>query len=146
MAEPLAPLPADLYERDETAWLEQTSRLVGERQWQALDAVHLSEYLSDMAKRDRREVLSRLTVLMAHLLKWDSQPECRTGGWRATILEQRAELADLLESATLRRHAEESLDKAYERACRQAAAETELALDAFPSPRPYSLEQLLATD
>jgi len=48
---------ARLYEADETAWLEQMSKLVGQRRYGELDYKHLSEYLLDMAKRDRREVV-----------------------------------------------------------------------------------------
>src|SRR5438045_1924674 len=95
---------ADLYELDETAWLEETARLASERRWEALDADHLSEYLIDMAKRDRREVLSRLKVLLVYLLKWDHQSDHRTTGWQVTIVSQRDELSDLLESGTLLRY------------------------------------------
>ena len=77
-----------------------------------------------MAKRDRREVSSRLVVLLMHLLKWDHQPTERTGSWRGTILEQRRELRELLESGTLYNHALAVLPKAYADACKQAAAET----------------------
>src|SRR5438105_15288639 len=103
---------------DETAWLEQTAALVAQRRFGEIDPDHLSEYLSDMARRDKREVLSRLTVLLAHLLKWDRQPDRRTGSWEATILHQRQELRDLLESRTLRNHAGEALGTAYARAVR----------------------------
>jgi Fe-S cluster biosynthesis and repair protein YggX len=60
---------ASLYETDETAWLEKMSMLINERRYEKLDYKHLSEYLSDMAKRDRREVFSRLTTLLMQLLK-----------------------------------------------------------------------------
>jgi hypothetical protein len=132
-----------LYERDETAWLEAVAGLVAARQFGEIDADLLSEYLADMARRDKREVLSRLTVLLAHLLKWDRQPDRRSGGWQATIDHQRAELADLLESGTLRRYAEEVLPRAYERGRHQAALEAGLAADAFPADCPFSLDQVL---
>ncbi len=133
-----------LYERDETAWLEVMSALVAQGRLAELDQHNLSEYLSDMAKRDRREVFSRLVVLMAHLLKWEYQPDKRTGSWRATIEFQRMELADMLESATLRNHAIAVLDKAYINAVRQAIAETSLPESAFPTESPYTLEAVLS--
>src|SRR5436190_17614086 len=137
---------ADLYETDETAWLEEMARLVAERRFADLDVEHLSEYLSDMAKRDRREVLSRLTVLLAHLLKWEHQPEQQSRSWRGTILAQRRELSDLLESGTLRRYAGEVLAKAYQRAVQQAATETGLLPEVFPPECALSLEDVLAPD
>src|SRR5437016_12447682 len=118
-----------LYERDETAWLEAMSALAAGRRYAEMDYIHLSEYLADMAQRDRREVFSRLVVLLSHLLKWQYQPERRSASWRGTIREQRRELRQLLESGTLRRHAEAVLAEAYAEARLQAADETELRPD-----------------
>jgi hypothetical protein len=97
-----------------------------------------------MARRDRREVYSRLVVLLTHLLKWDHQPERRSGSWRGTILAQRRELRLLLESGTLRNHAIESLPEAYQEARAQAAAETGLPVTTFPADREYSIDELIA--
>jgi hypothetical protein len=133
-----------LYERDETAWLEAMSALAANQRYAEMDFLHLSEYLADMAKRDRREVVSRLVVLLTHLLKWEYQPEHRSGSWRGTIREQRRELRQLLESGTLRNHAETVLADTYAEARRQAADETGLSLDVFPAEDARSLEELLA--
>jgi hypothetical protein len=135
---------ADLYEADETAWLEAMAELAAHRRVGEMDFPHLSEYLSDMAKRDRREVKSRLVVLMTHLLKWDYQPDKQTGSWQATILLQRGELADLLDSRTLRNHAGAILTDAYKSARRVAATETGLSVETFPSECPYTVEALIA--
>jgi hypothetical protein len=133
-----------LYERDETAWLEAMSALAASGRYPEMDYIHLSEYLADMAKRDRREVFSRLVVLLCHLLKWEHQPQHRSGSWRGTIREQRRELKQLLESGTLRTHAETVLADAYGEARRQAADETELNLDVFPADDARGLDELLA--
>src|SRR5262245_23337972 len=133
-----------LYERDETAWLEAMSALAASGAFEEMDYKHLSEYLADMAKRDRREVFSRLVVLLSHLLKWEHQPEHRSGSWRGTMREQRRELRQLLESGTLRKHAEAVLADAYAEARRQAADETELSLDVFPVENARGLDALLA--
>jgi hypothetical protein len=103
----------------------------------------LSEYLTDMAKRDKREVQRRLVVLLVHLLKWDHQPGLRSRSWELTIQEQREELQDLLQSASLRQHAEQVLDQAYQRAVRRAAVETQMPEAAFPTQCPWTLEQVL---
>ncbi len=132
-----------LFDQDETAWLEQMARLVGEHRYDELDYENLKEYLLDMARRDKREVLSRLTVLLAHLLKWQYQPEQRSRSWEATISLQRQELDDLLESQTLLQYAQEALDRAYARAVKQAAIETGLSRDAFPAANPYALDAIL---
>ncbi|MBY0524814.1 MAG: DUF29 domain-containing protein [Gemmataceae bacterium] len=137
---------SQLFEADETAWLEQMSGLIKERQFSKLDYKNLQEYLFDMAQRDRREVMSRLTVLLTHLLKWDFQPRKRSRSWQATIAEQQHELQDELESKTLRNHALEILPKAYERAVKRAAIETGLAVRRFPPECPYSLDDVLTSE
>ena len=79
----------ELYVKDETAWLEAMADLASMGRSTEMDFPNLSEYLTDMANRDRRELFSRLVVLLAHLLKWEVQPEGRGSSWRGTIREQR---------------------------------------------------------
>ena len=135
-----------LYLEDETAWLEQTARLAAEKRFDEIDSENLSEYLSDMARRDRREVYSRLVILLSHLLKWEHQPEKQTGSWRGTILTQRRDLRLLLESGTLRNHAIAVLADAYQEAREQAAAETELPIETFPVVEGRSVEDLISRE
>ena len=103
-------LPA-LYERDETAWLDAMAELAREGRVEGLDLPHLAEFLSDMARRDRREVESRLIVLLAHLLKWEHQADRRSRSWRATVIEQGQELEMDAGRGVLRNHAEEILGR-----------------------------------
>jgi hypothetical protein len=135
-----------LYEADETAWLEAMAALIDQGKLDELDYPHLKEYLTDMARRDRREVQSRLVVLVAHLLKWTHQPERRSGSWRATIIAQQQELVEDASSGALRNHAEAILSKAYSQAVKQAAAEMDVAAESLPADCPYTVEQLLADD
>jgi uncharacterized protein DUF29 len=133
-----------LYQQDETAWLEEMARLAGERRVQEMDLQNLSEFLSDMARRDRREVYSRLVILLAHLLKWEYQPDRRTGSWRGTIRSQRLELRLLLESGTLRQHAAAILPEVHQEARALAADETGLPIATFPTEFTQSVDELLA--
>lgn len=137
---------ADLAEADETAWLEQTAELLRAGRFDQLDPDTLAEYLTDMAKRERREVYSRLVVLLAHLLKWDHQPTHRGGSWRVTLREQRRQLRMLLESGTLRRYAAEVWADAYADARLDAADETELPVETFPGTCPWELDAALADE
>src|SRR5438552_17298745 len=104
---------ATLYQEDETAWLELMAQLIAERRFAELDYANLQEFLSDMARRDKREVLSRLTLLITHRLRWEHQPDKRSNSWRGTMAAQRRELEELLESGSLRKYAEEVLPRAY---------------------------------
>jgi hypothetical protein len=135
-----------LYSEDETAWLEAMVLMIRRGELANLDFDNLADYLSDMAKRDRREVKSRLVVLLVHLLKWEFQREKRSRGWRTTVLTQRQELVDLAASGVLRAHAEQVLGEAYENAVELAASETALPRASFPTACPYTLKQLLEID
>jgi hypothetical protein len=104
------------------------------------------DILEAMARSERREVKSRLTTLMAHLLKWQFQHQNRTGGWEATILNQRQELGDILDSKTLKNHASDILAQAYANAIKRASKETGFAPSEFPKECPYSLDFLLSEE
>ncbi len=135
-----------LYEQDETAWLEVMSNLAAQGRYGEMDHSNLSGYLADMAKRDRREVSSRLTLLLTHLLKWGYQPDRRSGSWQGTILTQRREFHQLLDSGTLHNHAISILAECYADARHQAAIETELPRGTFPVECRWDLESLLADE
>jgi hypothetical protein len=77
----------NLYETDETAWLETMADLIKQGRLQDLDYTHLGEYLEDMARRDRREVKSRLVTLLAHLLKWTILPQAYANAVKRAVVE-----------------------------------------------------------
>ncbi len=135
---------ADLYLEDETAWLEAMAERIQAGAIDELDFAHLQEYLTDMAIRDRREVKSRLIVLLMHILKWNTHPAMRTRSWLLTIIVQQQELADLIANGVLRNHAGVVLNEAYSAAIVRACAETGMSETAFPADCPLSLEDVLA--
>jgi hypothetical protein len=141
----IEPLPA-LYERDETAWLDIMASLAREGRLEDLDLPHLAEFLSDMARRDRHEVESRMVVLLAHLLKWTGQPKRRSRSWRSTIIEQRQELNRHASRGVLRNHAESVLPQVYAEAVERATAETGLPTERWPAECPYTIDQLLTIE
>lgn len=138
-------LPA-LYETDETAWLEEMVRRLQKGMFDGLDYGNLTEFLQDMAKRDRREIETRLVLLTYHWLKFDFQPERRTSSWRRTIVVQAGVLRREFASRTLRKHAETVLETLYPDAVQAAAAQTRLPSTTFPATCPYTLDQLLQAD
>lgn len=135
---------ADLYMADETAWLDAMAELVRAGRLDELDYPHLAEYLEDMAKRDRREVNSRLRIRLAHLLKWTFQAEKRSPSWKGTVVHQQHELEDLLEGVLVN-HAVESLPTVYAKAVQIASSETGLPVETFPAKCPWTLEQLTSS-
>jgi hypothetical protein len=133
-----------LYEKDFYRWLEQTIALVREGRFNEIDRDILLDELESMGKRDKRELTNRLTILMAHLLKWQFQADARSSSWIASIAEQRLQIAGQLEdSPSLKGILTEATAKAYPKAVGLAAKETGLAPNQFPSACPFSLSELL---
>ncbi len=136
-----------LYEQDLFAWTQQQVNLLTHQRWHELDVENLIDELEGMARRDRREMINRLIILIAHLLKWEFQPDHQSGSWRGSIQEQRLQLNGLLEdSPSLHQQFIESLEKAYPQAIKLAYKETELPTTKFPNECSYELAQLLDED
>jgi hypothetical protein len=74
------------------------------------------------------------------------QPDQRSSGWLATIVEQRQELAELTSRGVLNNYAIEVLSTAYDLAIERAVAETGLAATVFPAQCPFTLDELLSPD
>ena len=88
---------ATLHDRDFYAWTLQQAVLLREGRLSEADIDHIAEELESMGASERRELINRLAVLMAHLLKWQFQSELRSNSWRNTIDVQRFDVKELLE-------------------------------------------------
>ncbi len=97
---------APLYERDFAAWLAVQAALLRAREGHALDWDALAEEIEDMGGNLLRELRSRLSVILVHVIKLRlSHADRPRAGWRKTIRTQRSEIASLLkQSPSLRRH------------------------------------------
>ena len=136
-----------LYETDFFLWTKEQAAALRAGRLDALDRDNLAEEVESLGRKDRRELESRLTVLVMHLLKWRYQPAERGGSWDSTIRTQRREIHKLLhDSPSLRPALTEALAEGYDTARRNASAETLLALDALPATCPFALEQVLADE
>jgi len=136
-----------LYQRDIHAWTRQTAELLKQRRFRDLDIEHLIEELESMGRRDRQELVSRLKILLGHLLKWQYQPAHRCGSWRGSILEQRLRIRDLLQDCpSLKPFLAEAMTAAYVDGAKLASQETGLPLAQFPDRPPYPLDGLLEDD
>ena len=139
--------PGSRYDEDFALWLKQTIELLQIGQFAELDIDALIEELDSMGKRDRRELLSRLKVLLMHLLKWQYQPSHRGASWEITIRNHREEIQQILaDSPSLRPYLESVLNQVYSSARQNASAETGLALSRFPKICAYTIAQVLAAD
>lgn len=141
------PAPSvSLYERDIVAWSEQQASLLRAGRLAELDIANIAEEIEDLGKSERRELANRMAVLLAHLLKWQHQPERRDRSWEATIRHQRERiLRRLARTPSLKTSLADPdwwLD-AWGDARLQFAEETGIGFDALPSERPWTADQIL---
>ena len=87
------------YEGDFVRWLEHQAELLRAGRVSELDLENLAEEVESIGRSDKREVYNRLTVLVAHLLKYQFQPAKRSRSWLSTIGEQRRRLRLVLEDS-----------------------------------------------
>ena len=133
-----------LYNTDFHAWTREQAALLKSGRLAEIDMNHLIEEIESMGKNERRELKSRLVILIMHLLKWQMQPERQSNSWRATIETQRFQISELLEdSPSLKGELKEFINAAYPKAKRLAILETGLIRDPFPSECPFPMDDIL---
>ena len=133
------------YESDFYGWTKQQSYLLKNRKIAEIDWDNLAEEIEDMGRSEKRQLESRLEVLIMHLLKWQFQPNMRSRSWQLTIKEQRLRLEKLLkENPSLKSNLVDVQTKIYPLAV--ISAEKETGLDSFPETCPYELIDVLAAD
>jgi hypothetical protein len=138
-----------LYDRDFYEWTQRNSELLSQGCIHEADVLHIAEEIRDMGERDKREVRSRLAVLITHLLKWQFQPQFRhtesgSSSWLASINEQRNDLSEIFDqSGSLERAGRSDLARVYRQAAKQASIETGIPASRFPTECPYSFDQII---
>ena len=132
------------YDVDFFEWTQQIADDIRRGKLSSSEFEHVAEEIEDMGKRDRRELQSRLIVLMQHLLKWSLQPERRDGStWRDTIDEQRTEIELVLkQSPSLKRVIGQDLGPLYRKAAIKALRETRKEIE-LPPDCPFDVTQIL---
>jgi len=138
---------AQIYEQDFHVWTMRNAALLRQGKIDEIDTVHLAEELVSMGRRDRHELVSRIKILIGHLLKWQFQPLYRSSSWRGSILEKRLWIRDLLAfSPSLKPFVPEAIVDAYPDAVQLAEKETGLSHGVFPKDCSYTFEQVLSSD
>ncbi len=77
------------YEKDIVAWANEQASFIRAGRFDLLDIEHLAEEIEDVGKSEKRELASRMALLLSHLLKWQFQSGRRGASWQRTIKEQR---------------------------------------------------------
>jgi len=138
---------SSLHDVDFYAWTQQQIHLLKSGNLADVDSRHLIEAIEHMGASERRELINRLAVLLAHLLKWHYQPIFRGRSWQLTIKEQRRQLQRLLkDNPSLHARLEEFIDDAYVDSVLLAARETGVEESDFPAKCPYLQKDLLNSE
>ena len=89
-----------LYEQDIVLWVEETVAKLRAKDFENLDLENLIEEVASLGISQRKELLSRLTTLIEHLLKriYIPMPD-NYRGWENTIRKQRRQLNFVLSDA-----------------------------------------------
>lgn len=137
-------MTASLHERDFYGWVQQQCAALREHNSGQLDWDGLQEELEALGRQEYRELVSRLAVLLGHLLKWQFQPERRSRTWFLSIREQRRALARLLaQNPSLRAKADDAVSDGFAAGVDLVLRETDLSLRVLPECSAWSLEQAL---
>ncbi|PSB14057.1 DUF29 domain-containing protein [filamentous cyanobacterium CCP1] len=134
-----------LYDRDFYQWLTETAYLLAEGRLSELDVTNLVDEIESMGKSQKRAIESYLSVLLLHLLKWNYQPDRRSGSWKSSIRNSRRAIQKRVqESPSLKPYCESVFLECYDLARENAADETGLPIDLFPESPPFTIEQALS--
>ncbi|MEA5479456.1 DUF29 domain-containing protein [Pseudanabaena galeata UHCC 0370] len=109
-----------LYDSDYLLWTQETIAKLKARDFENVDLDNLIEEIESLGKSERKEIKSRLTVLLEHLLKrmYVDMPDCFSG-WENTISTQRNDIElTLMDSPSLKALWDESFDIAFKLALR----------------------------
>ncbi len=108
---------------------------------------HLAQEIESVGAREKRELQSRLEVLIAHLLKLGYLTVLRAQnerGWKVTVREQRRRIAECLsDSPSLQTQLAGCAHRAYSYAVDSIIRQFGVDESALPAQCPYTLEQIL---
>jgi hypothetical protein len=119
MTQAIAP-KTSLYDCDYLLWTEETVAKLKARDFDHVDIENLIEEIESLGRSEKKEIKSRLTVLLEHLMKrmYVDMPDC-FGGWVNTIYTQRNDIElTMMDSPSLKSLWDESFDVAFKLALR----------------------------
>ncbi len=135
-----------LYKNDFYGWTQDQADALRRRSVNEIDWDSLLEEIEDLGASKRRELRSRLSVIIAHVLKWRHQPLGRSRSWSLTLAEQRAQLDDMLdENPSLRAEIDAIMTKAFRAAVSSAADETALPKRVLEADGVMSFEESMTS-
>lgn len=134
------------YDHDFYNWAMHNAQLLKEGKLAQADIEQIAAELESMGRSEYNALVSRLGILLAHLLKWHYQPEHRSWSWECTIREQRVQITRLLrQNPSLKAKLVTIIADAYEDAILIAERETHIHRHHFPAICQWTFEQIMTT-
>ena len=134
------------YDTDLYGWTIEQAGALRRRAVNELDYDNLAEEIESVGRSERREIGSRLAILLIHLLSWHYQPEKQSESWRASVSEARQRIEDVLsDNPSLRAFPAEALPSAYRLAILDRTIRR-LELRHLPEACPWTIEDVLRDD
>ena len=132
------------YEKDFYGWAITNAALLKQGKFSEVDMEHVIGEMESLGRSNRRELVSRLGILIAHLLKWEYQPDLKNKSWKGTIVRQRIDINDVLEeNPSLKSQLDTIISKSYRYALAILEEETPLDLKLFPEECRYAFSQIM---
>lgn len=132
------------HEEDFYGWALTNVSLLKQRKYQEADMQHIIEELEEMGTSNETQLINRLSVLIAHLLKWHLQPDSRNRSWSGTIKEQRSKIKRLLKkNPSLQSKIPESIEEGFSDSKSIIEKETPIDLALIPRECPYTSKQIM---
>lgn len=139
-----------LYDQDFYLWIQTTIQHLQERNLEQLDIENLIEEIDSMGRSEKKELKTRLVVLIEHLLKlqyWIEEKDDNARGWRNTVVERRRQITyTLADSPSLKAILNDVFLPCYQDAKKDTINKYQLPSNLFPEEPPFSLAQVLNAD
>ncbi|MBL1210351.1 DUF29 domain-containing protein [Geminocystis sp. GBBB08] len=136
----------ELYEIDDYLWLEETVKLLKEKQFHQLDLPNLIEELEDLGSEKRHKIESLLEQIIRHLLLLQYSHEEREQNyrhWESEVISFRTQINRRM-TTNFAHYLETNLNSIYQDSRKYVLKKS--GLNTFPLECPYTLDQLLDED
>src|SRR5260370_39809596 len=125
------------YDEDFYGWAMATASLLKQGKFNEVDMENVIEEMEAMGRSEKHQLINRLSVLIAHLLKWQFQPDFRGRSWSGTIEEQRHKIGRLIkENPSLKPKIPEAIKEGFLDSKSILKKETSIDLKMLPTKCP----------
>lgn len=136
-----------LYEQDFNLWIEETVKLLKNRQLDQIDYDNLIEEVEDLSKNQKDDLEIHLENILRNLLRWKYLIPERVNDWKVEILRNRIDIKRIIrDSPSLEQYIDSVLDECYKTARLLAATQMGVDIEIFPVEFPFTKENILDPD